>query len=42
MIKTTLNWTVKNLKHMYDAKETLSFDHPIQRQSAQWLSLIHI
>ena len=39
MIKTTLNWTVKNLKHMYDAKETLSFDHPIQRQSAQWSNL---
>ena len=39
MIKTTLNWTIKNLKHMYDAKETLSFDHPIQRQSAQWSNL---
>lgn len=39
MIKTTLNWTIKNLKHMYDAKETLSFDHPIQRQSSQWSNL---
>lgn len=36
MIRTTLNWTVKNLKNMYDEKETLSFDHPIQRQSSQW------
>lgn len=36
MIRTTLNWTVKNLKSMYDEKETLSFDHPIQRQSGQW------
>jgi hypothetical protein len=36
MIRTTLNWTVKNLKAMYDEKETLSFNHPIQRQSAQW------
>lgn len=36
MIKTTLNWTVKNLKNMHDAKETLSFNHPIQRQSSQW------
>lgn len=39
MIKTTLNWTIKNLKNMYDSKETLSFDHPIQRQSAQWNNL---
>lgn len=36
MIRTTLNWTVKNLKAMRDGKETLSFNHPIQRQSAQW------
>lgn len=36
MIRTTLNWTVKNLKSMYDEKETLSFNHPIQRQSEQW------
>ncbi len=36
MIRTTLNWTVKNLKAMKDEKETLSFNHPIQRQSAQW------
>ena len=36
MIRTTLTWTVKNLKTMYDEKATLSFDHPIQRQSAQW------
>ena len=34
MIKTNINWTVKNLKNMYDAKETLAFDHPIQRQSS--------
>ena len=36
MIKTTLNWTVKQLKNMHDTKETLSFNHPIQRQSSQW------
>lgn len=36
MIRTTLNWTVKNLKAMRDEKATLSFNHPIQRQSAQW------
>ncbi len=36
MIKTTLNWTVRNLKTMHDSKETLSFNHPIQRQSSQW------
>lgn len=36
MIRTTLNWTVKNLKTMHDEKATLSFNHPIQRQSAQW------
>ena len=39
MIKTTLNWTIKNLKAMHDSKETLDFDHPIQRQSAQWTNL---
>ena len=37
MIKTTLNWTVKNLKSMYDGKNTLQMDHPIQRQGLQWL-----
>jgi len=36
MIKTTLNWTIKNLKAMNDEKETLKFDHPVQRQSGQW------
>lgn len=36
MIKTTLNWTVKQLKNMFDNKQTLSFNHPIQRQSSQW------
>ena len=36
MIKTTLNWTVKNLKGMYDGKNTLQMDHPIQRQGGQW------
>lgn len=36
MIKTNLNWTVKNLKAMHDSKETLSFNHPIQRISGQW------
>lgn len=37
MIKTTLNWTVKNLKSMFDGKHTLQMDHPIQRQNLQWL-----
>ena len=36
MIRTTLNWTVKNLKNMYDGKNTLQMDHVIQRQSGQW------
>lgn len=36
MIKTTLNWTVKNLKSMRDGKNTLQMCHPIQRQSGQW------
>lgn len=36
MIRTTINWSVKNLKGMYDEKNTLSFNHPIQRQAAQW------
>lgn len=36
MIRTTLNWTVKNLKSMNDSKHTLDFLHPIQRQSGQW------
>ncbi len=36
MIRTTLNWNIKNLKSMYDNKETLNFDHPIQRQANQW------
>lgn len=36
MIRTTLNWTIKNLKAMNDDKHTLDFHHPIQRQSGQW------
>ena len=36
MIRTTLNWTVKNLKSMNDDRHTLDFSHPIQRQSGQW------
>ncbi len=36
MIKTTLNWTVKNLKSMYDGKNTLQMDLVIQRPSGQW------
>lgn len=39
MIKTTLNWNIKNLMNMYNFKETLDFDHPIQRQSSQWSNL---
>lgn len=37
MIRTTLNWTIKNLKSMNDSKHTLNFSHPIQRQGQQWL-----
>lgn len=36
MIKTNLNWTIKNLKAMHDEKHTLRMDHVIQRQSGQW------
>lgn len=36
MIKTTLNWSVKNLKSMHDDKHTLQMDHVIQRQNQQW------
>lgn len=36
MVRTTLNWTVKNLKSMNDDRHTLDFSHPIQRQSGQW------
>lgn len=36
MIKTNLNWTIKNLKSMHDEKHTLRMDHVIQRQSGQW------
>lgn len=36
MIRTTLSWTVKNLKSMNDNKHTLQMDHVIQRQSGQW------
>lgn len=36
MIKTNLNWSVKNLKGMHDDKHTLDFSSPIQRQGGQW------
>ena len=36
MIKTTINWTIRKLKGMYDNKDTLQMDHVIQRQSGQW------
>lgn len=36
MIKTTIGWTIKNLKNMRDGKNTLQMDHVIQRQSGQW------
>lgn len=36
MIKTKLSWTVGNIKKMYEEKKTLSFSHPIQRDSGQW------
>lgn len=36
MIKTTINWTIKNLKSMYEEKHTLDFFYSIQHQSEQW------
>lgn len=36
MIKGKQNWTVNNIRKMYESKEVLSFSHPIQRQSGQW------
>lgn len=36
MIKGKQNWTVANIKKMYEDKKILSFDHPIQRQSKMW------
>lgn len=36
MIKGKQNWTVSNIRKMYESKEVLSFSHPIQRQSGQW------
>lgn len=36
MIRTTINWTIRKLKGMYDNKDTLQMDHVIQRQSGQW------
>lgn len=36
MIKGKQNWTVSNIKRMYEGKQVLSFSHPIQRQSEQW------
>ena len=36
MIKGKQNWTVRNIKKMYESKQVLSFSHPIQRQSELW------
>lgn len=36
MIKGKQNWTVANIKKMYEDKKILSFDHPIQRQRKMW------
>lgn len=36
MIKGKQNWTVANIKKMYEDKKVLSFDHPIQRKSEMW------
>lgn len=36
MIKGKQNWTVNNIRKMYENKQVLSFSHPIQRQSGQW------
>lgn len=36
MIKGKQNWTVSNIKKMYESKQVLSFSHPIQRQSELW------
>lgn len=39
MNKSSLPWTVKQLKSMYEDKRTLDFNHPIQRKSGQWNAL---
>lgn len=36
MIKGKQNWTVSNIKKMYESKQILSFSHPIQRSSELW------
>ena len=36
MIKGKQNWTVSNIKKMYESKQVLSFSHPIQRSSELW------
>jgi len=36
MIKGKQNWTVVNIKKMYEDKCTLNFSHPIQRKSEMW------
>ena len=39
MIKTTLNWTVKNLKNMYDGKNTLQMDLLASRNSSESITI---
>lgn len=36
MNKTKLSWTISAIEKMHEKKETLSFDHPIQRKSEIW------
>lgn len=36
MIKGKQNWTVSNIKKMYESKQVLSFSNPIQRSSELW------
>ncbi|EUJ56436.1 DUF262 domain-containing protein [Listeria fleischmannii] len=36
MDKSTKPWSVKQMKTMHETKQTLSFEHPIQRKGTQW------
>lgn len=36
MDKMVRPWSIKQIKGMYEKKETLSFEHPVQRKGGQW------
>lgn len=39
MNKSSLPWTIKQLKTMYEDTKTLNFEHPVQRKGGQWNNL---